>query len=53
MPTPEQLREEARSAEQLAKLVSYAPDKQWLLAKAAALQREADRQEQLRRRRNR
>lgn len=40
--TPEELRKEARAAEFLATLVSYARDKQWLSAKASELRRQAD-----------
>lgn len=50
MPTSQELRKEAEATEALARLVSYAPDKAWLRDKAAALRREADRQEQLARR---
>jgi hypothetical protein len=46
MPTPEELREEARAAEEMARVVSYAPDRRWLAAKAEALRQQADRQEQ-------
>lgn len=45
MPTPQELREEADATEALARLVSYGPDKAWLIEKAEALRREAERQE--------
>lgn len=45
MPTPEELRKEADDAEAMARMVSYAPDKRWLLEKAEALRQQADRQE--------
>jgi hypothetical protein len=44
--TPEELREEARAAEFMARLVSYGRDKEWLTAKAAALRHQADLMEQ-------
>jgi hypothetical protein len=44
--TPEELREEARAAEFMARLVSYGRDKEWLTAKAAALRHQADLLEQ-------
>lgn len=50
MLTPQELRKEAEATEALARLVSYGPDKAWLQDKAAALRREADRQEQIARR---
>lgn len=40
---PDELRKEAASAEQMARVVSYRPDKQWLTAKAAELRRLAER----------
>jgi hypothetical protein len=43
--TPDQLRDEADSAERLARVVSFNPDKAWLCAKAAELRRLADRME--------
>jgi hypothetical protein len=43
--SPEELRKEAASAEFMARLVSYRPDKEWLAAKAAELRRQADRLE--------
>lgn len=43
--TPDDLRKEAASAESLARLVSYHPDKAWLRAKADELRRLADRME--------
>lgn len=45
MPTPQELRNEAAEADELAKLVSYAPDKQWLKDKAEALRHHAECQE--------
>ena len=44
--TPDDLRKEANAAEFLARLVSYARDKQWLAARAADLRRQADLLEQ-------
>lgn len=44
--TPDELRKEAASAEFLASVVSYRPDKLWLTAKAAELRRLAERMEQ-------
>lgn len=44
--TPEELRKEASSAELMARLVSYARDKEWLNAKAAELRHQADLLEQ-------
>jgi hypothetical protein len=44
--TPEELRKEASAAEFMARLVSYGRDKEWLVAKAAALRHEADRLEE-------
>ena len=41
--TPDELRKEAASAEFMARVVSYQPDKQWLTAKAAELRRLAER----------
>lgn len=41
--TPEELLKEAAATEQMARLVSYRPDKQWLEAKAAELRRQAER----------
>lgn len=43
--TPDELRKEAASAEFMARVVSYKPDKQWLTAKAAELRRLAERME--------
>jgi hypothetical protein len=43
--TPDELRKEAASAELMARVVSYQPDKQWLTAKAAELRRLAERME--------
>jgi hypothetical protein len=43
--TPDDLRKEAASAEYMATVVSYLPDKQWLTAKAAELRRLAERLE--------
>lgn len=43
--TPDELRKEAASAEIMARVVSYQPDKQWLTAKAAELRRLAERME--------
>jgi hypothetical protein len=43
--TPEELRKEAASSEFLARLVSYRPDKTWLMAKAAELRHQAERLE--------
>lgn len=40
--TPNDLRNEADATDQLARLVSYAPDKAWLTDKAAELRRQAD-----------
>jgi len=40
---PDELRKEAASAEQMARVVSYKPDKLWLTAKAAELRRLAER----------
>lgn len=40
--TPEDLRKEAAAAEFLAKVVSYAPDKARLIARAAELRAQAD-----------
>ena len=45
-PDPAQLRAEADASERLAAVVSYAPDKQWLMAKARELRHRADRIEQ-------
>jgi hypothetical protein len=42
---PDELRKEATSAELMARVVSYQPDKQWLIAKAAELRRLAERTE--------
>jgi hypothetical protein len=50
MPTPKELREEAVASARLARLVASASDKRWLNTKAEALRRQADRQEQERRR---
>jgi hypothetical protein len=44
--TPDELRKEAASAELMANVVSYRPDKVWLTAKAAELRRLADVMEQ-------
>lgn len=41
--TPDEMRKEAASAEFMAGVVSYKPDKLWLTAKAAELRRLADR----------
>ncbi|HEY9217425.1 MAG TPA: hypothetical protein VIO94_05200 [Phenylobacterium sp.] len=46
MPSSQELREEADSADRLARLVSYAPDKKWLTDKAKALRQTADRQDE-------
>ena len=43
--TPDELRKEAASAEFMARVVSYRPDKLWLTAKAAELRRLAERME--------
>lgn len=43
--TPEDLRKEAAAAEFLAKVVSYAPDKARLTARAAELRAQADARE--------
>ena len=43
--TPDELRKEADSAELMARVVSYRPDKLWLTAKAAELRRLAERME--------
>lgn len=43
--TPDELRKEAASAEMMARVVSYRPDKLWLTAKAAELRRLAERME--------
>lgn len=40
--TPEDLRKEAKAAEFMASVVSYGRDKEWLLAKAADLRRQAE-----------
>ena len=50
MRTPEDLRREAGEAEATARIVSYAKDRAWLIAKAAELRHQADRLEQLARR---
>lgn len=42
---PDELRKEAASAELMAGVVSYRPDKLWLTAKAAELRRLAERME--------
>lgn len=47
MATPKELREEAEATDEIARQVSYAPDKRWLKDKAEALRRQADRQEQV------
>lgn len=47
MTTPADMIREAAEAEAMAQLVSYAKDRQWLLAKAAQLRRQAARAEQL------
>jgi hypothetical protein len=43
--TPEELRKEAAETEFMARLVSFRPDKLWLMAKAAELRHQADRLE--------
>jgi len=43
--TPDDLRKEAASAEFMATVVSYLPDKQWLTAKAAELRHLAEKME--------
>lgn len=48
--TPEELRKQASAAEFLAKIVSYAPDKAKLTARAAELRSQADALEAPRRR---
>jgi hypothetical protein len=48
--TSQELRDEAKATDDVADLVSYAPDRQWLKDKAEALRHEADRQEQCARR---
>ena len=45
MVTAEALRREAEEAERLATTVSYAPDRRWLMAKAAELRRQAEKAE--------
>lgn len=50
MATSEELRREAEAMDNLSRTVSYAPDKRWAAEKAAALRRQADRQDQLDRR---
>jgi hypothetical protein len=49
MASPEDLRKQADEAEALARLVSYAADKERLLARAAELRRQADDEEARRR----
>ena len=44
--TAEELRKEASAAESMARVVSYAKDRTWLLAKATELRRQADLLEQ-------
>jgi hypothetical protein len=50
MASAKELREKAEAAEAIARMVSYAPDKQLLKERAKALRREADHQEQASRR---
>jgi hypothetical protein len=44
--TPNELRKEASAAEFMSRVVSYAPDKEWLMARAAFLRQQADLAEQ-------
>lgn len=50
MKSPQDLIHEAEQAEAVARTVSYAKDKAWLLAKAKELRHQADRLKQLARR---
>lgn len=47
MRTPSELIKEAIEAEEMARLVSYGKDRDWLLAKAAELRHLAERAEQI------